>query len=60
MLGPGVGAALYEVGGFHLPFLLVGGLSTILSIMLAFSIPNTNQSAIEDEMRDHTPQAQLQ
>ena len=60
MLGPGVGAALYEVGGFKLPFLLVGGLSTILSILLAFSIPNTNQSAIDEEMRDRTPQSQLQ
>jgi len=60
MLGPGVGAALYEVGGFHLPFLLVGGLSTILSILLAFTIPNTNQSELEEELSDHTPQSQLQ
>ena len=60
MLGPGVGAALYELGGFKLPFLLVGGVSTILSILLAFSIPDTNESANEEEIRDRTPQPQLQ
>jgi MFS family permease len=40
MLGPAVGAALYEVGGFMLPFFSVGGLSTLLSISLAVSIPD--------------------
>lgn len=40
MLGPGVGAWLYELGGFKLPFWVVGAVSTILSIILAFTIPN--------------------
>ena len=44
MLGPGVGAALYEAGGFMLPFLVVGSVSTLLSIALAFTIPNMTQT----------------
>ena len=40
MLGPAVGAALYEAGGFMLPFFCIGGLSTVLSITLCVSIPN--------------------
>ena len=39
MLGPAVGAALYEAGGFMLPFFSIGGLSTVLSIALVVSIP---------------------
>ena len=40
MLGPAVGAALYEAGGFMLPFFTIGGLSTVLSITLCMTIPN--------------------
>lgn len=60
MLGPGVGAALYEVGGFMLPFLVVGSLSTILSVMLAFTIPDLSQVTSEEtESLDAPPQEQL-
>ena len=40
MLGPGVGAALYQTGGFMLPFLVIGTLSTLFSIALVFTIPD--------------------
>ena len=40
MLGPAVGAALYEIGGFMLPFFTIGGLSLALSIPLCMTIPN--------------------
>jgi len=44
MLGPGVGAWFYEMGGFMLPFLVVGSLSTILSLLLVVTIPNVGGS----------------
>ena len=49
MLGPGVGAWFYEMGGFMLPFLVVGALSTILSILLIFTIPTVSSSDITIE-----------
>ena len=44
LTGPAVGAALYEAGGFMLPFLSVGSVSTLLSFMLIFTIPNLTAS----------------
>ena len=49
MLGPGVGAALYEAGGFMLPFLIIGSLSTLFSIALAFTIPDV--SDVQEEQQ---------
>eukprot|EP00095_Tigriopus_kingsejongensis_P008420 maker-scaffold1403_size43014-snap-gene-0.10 protein:Tk08420 transcript:maker-scaffold1403_size43014-snap-gene-0.10-mRNA-1 annotation:"chromaffin granule amine transporter" len=43
MLGPAVGAALYEVGGFMFPFILVGAISTTLSLLLIVTIPDVDQ-----------------
>ena len=57
MLGPGVGAAIYEAGGFMLPFLVVGSISTILSIILAFTIPDL--STVGNENEDGPPQTPL-
>ena len=59
MLGPGVGAALYEEGGFMLPFLVVGSLSTILSITLAFTIPNLGPEPTNQNNQSDRPLAQL-
>ena len=56
MLGPGVGAALYEAGGFMLPFLIIGSLSTLFSIALAFTIPDV--SDVQEEQQG-PPQQQL-
>jgi len=57
MLGPGVGAALFECGGFMLPFLIVGSISTILSVALAFTIPDLSDAEPEHDL---PPQEQLQ
>ena len=48
-LGPAVGAALYEVGGFSLPFLICGSLGTILATLLFLTTPtlNTHDAPIE-------------
>ena len=59
MLGPGVGAALYSQGGFMLPFLVVGSVSTILSILLAFTIPKSSETAVVTEDQSERPQVQL-
>ena len=56
MLGPGVGAALYEAGGFMLPFLIIGSLSTLFSVALAFTIPDLSDQEPEQQ---GPPQAQL-
>ena len=49
-LGPGVGAWLYEMGGFMLPFLVVGAVSIILSLLLVITIPDlTHANDDEDE-----------
>jgi len=39
-LGPGLGALLYEIGGFQLPFLIVGSIGILVGIALIFVIPS--------------------
>ena len=48
-IGPGVGAWLYEMGGFMLPFLIVGAISIILSLTLIVTIPNLGPPEEEEE-----------
>ncbi len=43
LAGPAVGAALYDVGGFMLPFLVVGAVSTALSLCLILTIPTVDR-----------------
>ena len=38
-LGPAIGAWLYSIGGFFLPFIIVGLISSILSALLIVTIP---------------------
>ena len=38
-LGPAIGAWLYSIGGFLLPFIIVGSISSILSALLIVTIP---------------------
>ena len=56
--GPAVGAWLYDAGGFMLPFLVVGSISTTLSVLLIVTIPPhvSNSSANSQEV----PSAQTQ
>jgi Na+/melibiose symporter-like transporter len=38
--GPALGSALYQVGGFLLPFLVVGSWCMMGAILVLFAIPN--------------------
>ena len=39
-LGPAVGALIYNLGGFKLPFIVVGLVALVLAISLIFLIPS--------------------
>ena len=49
MLGPAVGAALYEVGGFQLPFLVIGAISVVFSVALILTIPRFSDDESGEE-----------
>ena len=54
MVGPGVGTALYIMGGFMLPFVVISILSISFSIVLAISIPNglkNEEEGPKDELK---------
>ena len=54
MLGPMLGAYLYQVGGFSLPFLVVGLCDIVLSLFLVISIPNHSSiNATSSEYTDN-------
>ena len=55
LLGPGVGAWLYEMGGFMLPFLVVGAISIILSLTLIVTIPDLGPPEEEEEVLIQDP-----
>lgn len=38
-LGPAIGGALSDVGGFKFPFLLIGSIAFIIAVALIFIIP---------------------
>ncbi len=40
LIGPALGSFLYTVGGFNLPFFVVGSVSLFLSFCLCLVIPN--------------------
>ena len=48
-VGPVVGSGLYQVGGFLLPFLIVGIWCFISAIGISFVIPNVKMNDSEDE-----------
>ena len=56
MLGPGLGSVLYELGGFKLPFLAVGSVSIILSLLLVITVPNIGRSSLTNHknMESHS------
>lgn len=39
MIGPAIGSALYILGGFQLPFWVVGGIGVVISVALFFVVP---------------------
>lgn len=49
MLGPALGALLYDLGGFTLPFLVVGSVGFVVATSLVFSMPT-----VKAEVREAT------
>ena len=39
MVGPMIGSALYQYGGFTLPFYVIGGLTAVVAVVLIFLVP---------------------
>ena len=48
ILGPTVGGALYELGGFTLPFVTLGGVLVCATIFCFFILPNTQEQGRSD------------
>ncbi|XP_076361383.1 MFS-type transporter SLC18B1-like [Tachypleus tridentatus] len=48
-LGPAIGGALYEVGGYMLPFFLIGGILLCLSAIMFFLLPDTEYSTQDNK-----------
>ena len=44
IVGPVIGGALYEVGGFTLPFAVMGSLLFLSSIFIYFVLPDTPEA----------------
>ena len=42
-MGPVVGGALYEIGGFTLPFAVMGSTLALSSVFIYFVLPDTPQ-----------------
>merc|ERR1719210_1337441 len=53
MIGPAVGSALYELGGFTLPFLVVGVWCSVSAIGLLFTLPNVNKNNNKEDTADN-------
>ena len=49
IVGPVVGGALYEVGGFTLPFAVMGGTLFLSSIFIYFVLPDTPRPVVEED-----------
>ena len=52
MLGPALGALLYEAGGFILPFVAVGGVGLVVATALLAFIPNV-KSKDDGDVNEH-------
>ena len=47
-LGPVIGSGLYSLGGFLLPFVVVGSIGIVLAVCLFFAIPKGEYENRED------------
>ena len=47
--GPPIGSALYEAGGFGLPFWLVGGIACAIALGLCFVVPTFKGTPSKDK-----------
>ena len=52
--GPVVGSALYSLGGFLLPFVVVGSLDIVLAICMFFAIPTGEYEKRADRNENNT------
>ena len=52
MLGPPIGSALYQYGGFTTPFYVIGSLTALLAVVLVFLVPKMRGSR-ESGSDDH-------
>ena len=43
MVGPPIGSALYQYGGFSTPFYVIGSLTAIMSVLLVFLVPKMKE-----------------
>ncbi len=48
MIGPALGSFLYTIGGFTLPFFVVGSISLMLGVCLCLVIPDIGSNPIEE------------
>ena len=52
MVGPPIGSALYQYGGFTTPFYVVGSLTALVAVVLVFLVPKMRGS-LESGNDDH-------
>ena len=43
LLGPSIGGAIYEAGGFYLPFVAMGSLQMLMGILSIFCLPRSRR-----------------
>ena len=48
-MGPVVGGALYEIGGFVLPFAVMGSILALSSIFIYIVLPDTPEAPAQPE-----------
>ncbi len=48
LLGPALGSALYSVGGFTLPYIVVASMAFVMAVVLAFVVPKVKTNDKED------------
>jgi len=52
-IGPVLGSFLYQVGGFSVPFLVVGGVGLVTSSMLLCAVPKVQANSNVDKRDDN-------
>ena len=52
MVGPPIGSALYQYGGFSTPFYVIGSLTAIMSVLLVFLVPKMKEGQESDDDKD--------
>merc|ERR1711893_505272 len=57
IMGPTVGGALYQAGGFTLPFAALGGVLVCATIFCFFILPNTHEDRRSDSEKPSVIQA---